>query len=184
MGRDAKSMELAKAKADYALEVTKADAELSMTAVGKKVIEKFGKSLAPNKLRAAFLEGGGTIQPRGKKRRAGNPGARVGALPKRASAGLKTKRKKASKQTGKSAARKSHRAAGRRKADKAAARTTRALNEAHKHMVVIQAGDLQLQGFNSAEQAKQFISAELANGTPVAGISFYTRQPIEVSVGI
>lgn len=178
MGRDAKSIELAKAKADYALEITKPEPKLSMMAVGKKVTEKFGQSLAPNRLREAFLAGGGSIQYRG-KRRSGKP--QVAASTNQAS--LKAERQRV-RSAGQAAPKCKSRRAGRRKADKTAAKATRTLNDAHKHVVVIRAGDLQVQGFHTTEQAKQFISAELAGGTAVGNISFYTRQPIEVNVGI
>ncbi len=166
MGRDAKSMEAAKAKADYALEITKAEPTLTMTVVGKKVLEKFGQSLAPNRLRAAFLEGGGTIQPR-KKRRASKPKLTVESSPVQRERAIQGKR-----------------GPGRRKADKTVARINRALNALEKHVVVLKANDTQVHEFNSAEQAKRFVEGKLSEGVAVSAIGFYTRQPLQVSVGI
>jgi hypothetical protein len=169
MGRDAKSMELAKAKANYALEVTKAEPTLTMMAVGKKVIEKFGQSLAPYRLREAFLEGGGAIQPR-KKKAAGSPKSTASTVE------TSTVRRERSVQ--------GKRDPGSRKADEAAARVKRTLNALEKHVVVLKADDTQVHEFSSAEQAKRFVAGKVSEGVAVSAIGFYTRQPLEISIGI
>jgi hypothetical protein len=148
MGRDVKSMELAKAKADFAFEVTKAEPTLTMMAVGKKVIEKFGQSLAPYRLREAFLEGGGTIQPR--KKRAASPSPRSGAVGASLAPFERDTQRK--------------RDPGRRKADKAATRIARTLNALEKHVVVLKADNTEVHEFGSAEQAKRFVAAKVSDG--------------------
>lgn len=159
-------MELAKAKADYALEVTKAEPTLTMMAVGEKVVEKFGRTLAPYKLREAFLKGGGTIQPR-RRRRADKPRLTVESSPVQREQAIQ-----------------SNRGPGRRKADRAASDNNRVLNSLEKHVVVLKSGDTRVHEFGSAEQAKRFVAGKLAEGVAVSAIGFYTRQPLEVNVGI
>lgn len=156
--------ELAKAKEAYVKELVSADKSLVMRYIAKKVEEKFGKALAPHKLRAAFLEAGGTIQPRGAKR------------------GKRTQEAAASKETSSEPER---RRRGRRKADKTANKAVAALENLGKHIVVIHNGDTpEVKEFTSPDKARAFLESKLSAGVPASALGYYARQALEVTVGI
>jgi hypothetical protein len=158
--------ELAKAKAAYVKELVTVDKSSVMRFIAKKVEEKFGKTLAPEKLRAAFIEAGGVIQPPGRTRATKDAPA---AKSKDTAPTAKTERRKP----------------GRRKADKAAAKAVTALSNLGQHIVVIHNGDTpEVQEFSTPEKARAFLSETLSTGTPASAVGYYTRQTIEITVGI
>lgn len=157
------SPESVKAKIAFVKETVAAGKSLLMNAVAKKVREKFNESLAPDKLRAAFLEAGGTI---GKPGRPKNPyGKAATAQP----AEPKPERRKAR----------------RRRADKSATKAVAALQNLDKHIVVIRNGDTpEVHEFKTPDKAKSFLTDKLAKGIPACALGYYSRQALEVTVGI
>lgn len=159
------SLALVGAKLAYVKELVTADKSMSMFAVAKKVEEKFSEALAPDKLRAAFLEHGGTISPRRAKNKAGTQSpadTQLEASPKVAK-----------------------RTSGRRKADKLAAKAERALAELGKHIVVVRTTDgSEVHEFASRETARQFLSDQLSAGVPASSFGFYERESLALTIGI
>jgi hypothetical protein len=159
------SPELVGAKLAYVKELVTADKSLLMFAVAKKVQEKFNESLAPDKLRAAFLESGGTITARGAKR--------------------KVKRQSSSGEQSQGAPKADKRKSGRREADKVAAQSLRAIAELEKHIVVVRAGEFtEAHEFASQDEAKNFLSGKLSSGVPASALGYYVREPMQLMVGI
>jgi hypothetical protein len=157
--------ELAKAKEAYVKELVSADKSLVMRYIAKKVEEKFGKALAPHKLRAAFLEAGGAIQPRGAKR--GKRTQEAAATSKITASEPERRRK------------------GRRKADKATNKAVAALENLGKHIVVIRNGDTpEVKEFTSPDKARAFLENKLSAGVPASALGYYAREALEVTVGI
>ncbi|GIK52179.1 MAG: hypothetical protein BroJett014_11520 [Planctomycetota bacterium] len=158
------SPELVNAKIDYVRELVGADQTLLMFAVAKKVKEKFNESLAPDKLRAAFVEAGGTVGKPGQ--RAKSPG-------------------ESAKTTQQAEPKPQRRKSGRRRADKAAAKARVALENLGKHIVVIRNGDApEVKEFTSPDKAREFLQAKLSAGVPASALGFYSREPLEITVGI
>ncbi|MBP9890319.1 MAG: hypothetical protein KBG84_00310 [Planctomycetes bacterium] len=159
------SPELVGAKLSYVKELVTADKSLLMYAVAKKVQKKFNESLAPDKLRAAFLESGGTIMRRGAKRKVNGQRS---ASEKPQGAPKPDKRKP-----------------GRREADKVAARSVRALDELEKHVVVVRSGDVpEVHEFASQDRAKSFLSGKLSDGVSASALGYYVREPLLLTIGI
>lgn len=74
---------------------------------------------------------------------------------------------------------------GRRAADIAAARTRATLQSMPKHVVIIsRSGDLETNDFATREQAVAYTRSQLQAGIAVSNISYYQRQPLEISVGV
>lgn len=162
------SPELVSAKLNYVKELVAADNSLLMYAVAKKVHEKFGESLAPDKLREAFLQSGGTIGRRGPKRIArqaevANP---ANESPKVSSTAEMRK-------------------PGRRRTDTAAAHAAHALSQFAKHIVVVRAnGASEVHEFASPDDARKFLSRKLEDGVQPGVLGFYAREPLQLVVGI
>jgi len=136
-----------------------------MYGVQQEIQHKFGETLAPDKLRAAFLEAGGTISKRGGRRKA-KAETPVDEQPVLAP---KTAKRKP----------------GRRKADKVAAQSVRVLAELSKHIVVVRTGDVpEVHEFASQDEAQNFLSGRLSGGVPASAIGFYVRDPLQLSIGI
>lgn len=159
------SPELVGAKLAYVKELVTADKSLLMYAVAKKVQKKFNESLAPDKLRAAFLESGGTITPRGARR--------------------KVKQKSCAVEKPQVAPKPDVRKPGRREADRVATRSVLALAELEKHIVVVRSGDVpEVHEFASHDQAKSFLSGKLSDGVSASALGYYVREPLQLTVGI
>lgn len=159
------SQKLVAAKVAYVKELVGADKSLLMYAVAQEVQHKFGETLAPDKLRAAFLEAGGTITRRGAKRKAENQSP-VSDRPQLA-------------------AKRSKRMPGRRNEDKVAAQSVHALADLEKHIVVVRVGDVpEVHEFASQDQAKSFLSSRLSGGVPASALGFYVREPLQLTIGI
>ncbi len=74
---------------------------------------------------------------------------------------------------------------GRRASDRRAARTRATLTGMPDHVVIIRAGnDVETSEFSTKTQAIAFARSQVLAGTPVSDISYYLRQPLEISVGI
>lgn len=74
---------------------------------------------------------------------------------------------------------------GRRAADINAARTRATLQAMPKHVVIIsREGDLETSDFATREQAVAYTRSKLQAGIAVSNISYYQRQPLEISVGV
>lgn len=158
------SPELVNAKIAYVKELVGADKTLLMFAVAKKVKEKFNESLAPDKLRAAFVEAGGTV---------GKPGQRA-----------KTSND-SNNTTPQAEPKPQRRKAGRRRADKAANKAVAALENLRKHIVVIRNGDTpEVREFASPDKARAFLESKLSAGVSASALGYYSRQALEVTVGI
>lgn len=158
------SPELVNAKIAYVKELVGADKTLLMFAVAKKVKEKFNESLAPDKLRAAFVEAGGTV---------GKPGQRAKSPDESA------------KTTQQAEPKPQRRKAGRRRADKAATKAVAAFENLGKHIVVIRNGGVpEVKEFTSPDKARAFLEDKLAAGVPASALGYYARESLEVTVGI
>lgn len=158
------SSELVSAKVAFVKETVSADKSLLMYAVAKKVKEKFGETLAPDKLRVAFLEAGGAIKPRNRRKPAYETAA---------------------EKTVETAPRSNRRAVGRRRADKASAEAVRTLVNLGRYIVVVRNGDApEIHEFDSPAKAKEFLSGKLTAGVPASALAFYSREALQLSVGI
>jgi hypothetical protein len=74
---------------------------------------------------------------------------------------------------------------GRRASDRVAARIQSVLRDMPKHIVVMHGeGGIDTSEFATREQAVAFARSQLQAGISVASIGYYTRQPLEISVGI
>jgi hypothetical protein len=74
---------------------------------------------------------------------------------------------------------------GRRASDRAAARIQSVLKDMPKHVVVMHmTSGIDTNEFATREQAVAFARSQLLAGVPVSSIGYYTRQPLEISVGI
>lgn len=159
------SQKLVQAKVDYVKELVGANKAMLMYGVQQEVQHKFGETLAPDKLRAAFLQAGGTIGKRGGRRKAE---AETLVDVKPVLAAKTTKRKP-----------------GRRRADKVAAQSVRVLTELGKHIVVVRTEDVpEVHEFASQDEAKSFLSGQLSDGVPASALGFYVREPLQLSIGI
>jgi hypothetical protein len=77
------------------------------------------------------------------------------------------------------------RKAGRRSSDVAAARATATLKDMPTHVVVMHLhNNVETTEFNTKSQAEEFARKQLMAGIPAAKIAYYTRQPLQVSLGI
>ena len=133
----------------------KSDPKMTMNAVGKAVTKKFGTQLAYDKLREAFVAGGGKLAKRGPKK-----GAR-----------------KARKSTA--------RKPGRRKSDHAGAKLKSAISSNPVHLVVVQrGGSLEASPFDNLSHARAFATKCLARGALPGEVSYYVRRPLEITTSI
>ncbi|MCA8916918.1 MAG: hypothetical protein KDB90_16115 [Planctomycetes bacterium] len=74
---------------------------------------------------------------------------------------------------------------GRRDSDRAYAKISRTLQGMPKHVVIMHVkGLVDTSEFNTREQAVAFARSQVLAGVPVSDIAYYTRQPLEISVGI
>lgn len=157
------SQKLVQAKVAFVKELVEANRSLLMYAVAQEIQHKFGETLAPDKLRAAFLEAGGTITKRGAKRKAASP------VQEHSENALEPARRKP----------------GRRKADKVAARSVRALANLQKHIVVVRTSDVpEVHEFTSPDEAKSSLFSKLSAGVPASALGFYVREPLQLTIGI
>ena len=133
----------------------KSDPKMTMNAAGKAVTKKFGTQLAYDKLREAFVAGGGKLAKRGPR--------------------------KGSKKTGQNSARKP----GRRESDRAAVRLKSTISANPAHLVVVQRGSaLETRPFDNLSQAREFASRCLAQGALLGDVSYYVRRPLEITTSI
>ena len=74
---------------------------------------------------------------------------------------------------------------GRRESDQRAARINATLKGMPKHVVIVHAkGAVDTSEFGSRDQAVTFARSQVLAGVSVSDIAYYTRQPLEISVGI
>lgn len=74
---------------------------------------------------------------------------------------------------------------GRRESDQRAARINATLKGMPKHVVIVHVGGaVDTSEFASREQAVSFARSQVLSGVSVSDIAYYTRQPLEISVGI
>lgn len=74
---------------------------------------------------------------------------------------------------------------GRRAADRAYAKISKTLKGMPKHVVIMHAaGNVDTSEFNTKEQAVAFARSQVLAGVSVSDIAYYTRQALEISVGI
>lgn len=164
-----RSQENTKAKQDFIAQLVKESASVTMNEAGKKVRAKFGTQLAYDKLRDAFSKAGGKIDTR--------------RGPKKGSK-RKTGAKKA-KAEGKGSRKHIDRRMGRRESDQRAARINATLKGMPKHVVIVHnSGAVDTSEFASRDQAVTFARSRVLSGVSVSDIAYYTRQPLEISVGI
>jgi hypothetical protein len=77
------------------------------------------------------------------------------------------------------------RKAGRRSSDVAAARTASVLKEMPGHVVVTNLNKaVETTQFSTKEQAVAFARKQLMAGIPASKIAYYTREPLQISLGI
>ncbi|MCC6575129.1 MAG: hypothetical protein IT462_15235 [Planctomycetes bacterium] len=160
MGRDAKSIAMAKKKVEYVAEVLKAEPGLTVKAVGTKIHEKFGSRLYYQKLREAFVAAGGRVARRGRPRKQVKGTSGVRAKGRRVARRRKT---------------------GRRTADRVAAKAARGLKAMDAYLVVIKTDDKPLvRSVASKEEMAGFVARQLVVGTPLTVIGCYVRQPLAI----
>lgn len=160
MGRDAKSVALAKKKVEYVADVLKAEPGLTVKAVGMKIHEKFGSRLYYQKLREAFVAAGGKVARRGRPRKQVQGKSGLYAKGQRGGRRRKT---------------------GRRTADRVAAKAARGLKAMDTYLVVIKTADKPLvRGLASKDETTAFVAQQLTVGTPLTEIGCYMRQPLAV----
>ena len=74
---------------------------------------------------------------------------------------------------------------GRRAADQAYAKINQTLKGMPKHVVIMHVrGNVDTSEFNTKDQAVAFARSQVLAGVSVADIAYYTRQGLEISVGI
>lgn len=74
---------------------------------------------------------------------------------------------------------------GRRDSDRAYAKIKQTLKGMPKHIITMHVrGLVDTSEFESREQAVAFARSQVLTGVPVSDIAYYTRQPLEISVGI
>ncbi|MBZ0135607.1 MAG: hypothetical protein K8I27_04445 [Planctomycetes bacterium] len=74
---------------------------------------------------------------------------------------------------------------GRRESDQRAARINATLKGMPRHVVIVHAGGaVDTSEFSTRDQAVTFARAQVHSGVSVSDIAYYTRQPLEISVGI
>ncbi|MCA8917631.1 MAG: hypothetical protein KDB32_00940 [Planctomycetes bacterium] len=74
---------------------------------------------------------------------------------------------------------------GRRASDVAYAKINKTLKGMPKHVVIMHVkGNIDTSEFHTKEQAVAFARSQVLAGIPVSDLSYYTRQPLEISVGI
>lgn len=74
---------------------------------------------------------------------------------------------------------------GRRESDQRAARVNATLKGMPKHVVIVHVkGAAEPSEFGSRDQAVTFARSRVLAGVSVSDIAYYTRQPLEISVGI
>lgn len=74
---------------------------------------------------------------------------------------------------------------GRRESDQRAARINATLKGMPKHVVIVHNnGAVDTSEFSSRDQAVTFARSRVLSGVSVSDIAYYTRQPLEISVGI
>ncbi|MCC6575148.1 MAG: hypothetical protein IT462_15335 [Planctomycetes bacterium] len=160
MGRDAKSVALAKKKVEYVADVLKAEPGLTVKTVGTKIHEKFGSRLYYQKLREAFVAAGGKIARRGRPRKHDKNRS-----------GLRTQRRHVGRR----------RKAGRRGTDRSVAKAARRLKAMDVYLVVIKTDDKPLvRSMATKDETAAFVAQQLAVGTPLTEIGCYVRQPLAV----
>lgn len=142
-------------KQAYVAELLKANPKHTMNAIGKAVTKKFGTQLAYDKLRQAFVAGGGKLAKRGPRR--------------------------GSKKARKAGARKP----GRRKSDRAAARLKRTITGSPAHLVVVmRRGTIEPNAFDTLAAAREFATECLSKGALPAEVSYYERRPLAITTSI
>ena len=74
---------------------------------------------------------------------------------------------------------------GRRESDQRAARINATLKGMPAHVVIVHnSGAVDTSEFGTRDQAVKFARSQVLGGVSVADIAYYTRQPLEISVGI
>jgi hypothetical protein len=74
---------------------------------------------------------------------------------------------------------------GRRDSDRAYAKIKQTLKGMPKHIITMHVrGLVDTSEFETREQAVAFARSQVLTGVPVSDIAYYTRQPLEISVGI
>jgi transposase len=74
---------------------------------------------------------------------------------------------------------------GRRASDRAYAKINKTLKGMPKHVVIMhQNGNVDTSEFNTKDQAVAFARSQVLAGVSVSDIAYYTRQALEISVGI
>ena len=74
---------------------------------------------------------------------------------------------------------------GRRDSDRAYAKISKTLKGMPKHVVIMHVKNLvDTSEFNTREQAVEFARRQVSAGIPVSDIAYYTREALEISVGI
>lgn len=127
-----------------------------MTQVSGKVKEKFGKLLAQDKLRAAFIDGGGKVLPCGARRAS-------------TSATSNTTEQSATGEYRPVKAKRASRAVGRRRTDNSLATVGKTLAQQPKHIVVLRRVDIpELHEFDTPERAAEFAQKQIQSGVPAS----------------
>ncbi|MCZ7607801.1 MAG: hypothetical protein M5U25_17390 [Planctomycetota bacterium] len=74
---------------------------------------------------------------------------------------------------------------GRRAADQAYVKISKTLQGMPRHVVIMHVkGVIDTSEFQSKDQAVAFARSQMLVGVPASDIAYYTRQPLEISVGI
>ncbi len=189
-----KSSKATAAKQKYVQSLIQSDATITMSAAGQQVIKKFGTMLAFDKLREAFLSGGGKLSKRGRPSKFASR-KNVASKPQVASPSTTARtssvaRKPARIQNVASPGEKSsimHRARsiGRRSADVQAAAINKTFHTLPTHMVVTLQGSQNIpQTFATQKQAQAHIQKLLEQGLVPSQIAYYERKPMGVSIRI